>query len=113
MHDRPLAHRDDGFRGWRAVSQSTVRSFGFVVFSSFFDQDLRFAQAVEDFAVQELISEPGIEGFAVSVLPWAARFDVGGLRANSLDPILNRLRNELGAIARRERSTFCRLWPPA
>ena len=41
VHGRPLGHRDDGFRGWRAVAQSTVRSLGVVVFPPFFDDDLR------------------------------------------------------------------------
>ena len=69
VHDWPLIHLDDGFGGRWAVIQSTVWSFCVVVFPPFFDQDLCLAQAVEDFAVQELIPEPGIEAFAVSVFP--------------------------------------------
>jgi len=64
-----LVHLDYGFWRRRAIAQSTVWSFGVVVFPPFFDQDLRFTQAVEDLAIQELISEPGIEAFAVSVFP--------------------------------------------
>ena len=86
MHDWPLVHLDDGFRRWRAIAQSPMWSFGVVVFPPFFDQDLCFAQAVEDFTVQELVSEPGIEAFAITVLPRAAWFDVSRLRAHSLDP---------------------------
>ena len=48
---RPGCHRNDGFRGWRAVAQSTVRPLGVVVFPPFFDNDLRLFEAVEDFAV--------------------------------------------------------------
>ena len=70
VHDRPLVHLDDGFWGRRAVAQSTVWSFRVVVFPPFFDQDLGLAQAVKDLAVQELVSEPCVEAFAVSVLPW-------------------------------------------
>jgi hypothetical protein len=43
-------------------------AFRVVVLPPFFDQDLCFSQAVEDFAIQELISEPGVEAFTVSVL---------------------------------------------
>jgi hypothetical protein len=34
-----------------------------------FDEYLGFAQRVEDLAVEEFITEPRIEAFAVSVLP--------------------------------------------
>ena len=36
-------------------------SLGVVVLPPFFDQDLSFAQAVEDLAVEQFIAEPGIE----------------------------------------------------
>ena len=51
VHDRPLVHRDDGFRGWRAVAQGTVGSLRLVVFPPLLDDDLRLLQGVEDFAV--------------------------------------------------------------
>jgi hypothetical protein len=34
------------------------------VFPPFFDQDLGFSQAVEDFTIQELIADPGIDDIA-------------------------------------------------
>jgi hypothetical protein len=34
------------------------------------DQDLRFPLAVEDFAVQQLVPELGVEAFTISVFPW-------------------------------------------
>ena len=43
-------------------------AFRVVVFPLFFDQDFRLTQAVEGFATQELIPEPGVEALAVSVL---------------------------------------------
>jgi hypothetical protein len=98
VHDRLWVHLDDGFRGWWAVAQSTVWSFCVVLFPPLFDQGLSFSQAVEDFAVQELIPEPGVKAFAVSVLPWTTWSDVRGLRANGLDPILDGLSNKLWAI---------------
>ena len=100
MHDRPLVHLDDGFGGRRAVAQSTVWSFGVVVFPPFFDQDLGFTQAVEDFTIQELVAEPGVEALAVSVLPRGSWFDVSRLGTNRFDPVLDSLRNELRAVVR-------------
>ena len=69
VHDRPGCHRNDGFRGRRAVAQSTVWSLGVVVFPSFFDDDLRLFQGVEDFAVQQFVPEAGIKTITVAVLP--------------------------------------------
>ena len=69
VHDRPGCHRNDGFRGRRAVAQSTVRSLGVVVFPPFFDDGLRLFQGVEDFAVQQFVPEAGIKTFTVDVLP--------------------------------------------
>ena len=69
VHDRPLVHLYDGLWGRWAVAQSAVWSFRVVVFPPFFDQDLRLTQAVEDFTIQELIPEPGVEAFTVSIFP--------------------------------------------
>jgi hypothetical protein len=44
-------------------------SFGVVVVPPLFDDDLSFAQRVEDFSVQELVAHPAIEAFAVAVFP--------------------------------------------
>ncbi len=43
LHDWPGFHRDDGFAGRWAVAQSTVWSFGVVVFPPAFDYDLGFS----------------------------------------------------------------------
>jgi len=51
VHDWPGFHRDDGFWGRRAVAQGTVWTFGVVVFSPAFDDDLGFPQRVEDLSV--------------------------------------------------------------
>lgn len=51
VHDWPLVHRHEGLRRWWAIAQSTMGSFGIVVVSPSFDNDLSFAQRVEDFAV--------------------------------------------------------------
>ena len=51
VHDWRGIHRNDSFRGWWAVAQSTVGPLRIVVFPPFFDDDLRFLQGIEDFAV--------------------------------------------------------------
>ena len=66
-----------------------MRSFCIVVFPPLFDQDLRFFQAIEDLAIQELISEARIEALAISIFPRAARFDVQGFYLELLQPLVN------------------------
>ena len=66
------------------------------------DDDLRLPQRVEDFAVEEFVSEPGIEGLDVAVLPGTTRGDIGGPRAHGFDPPLHGLGDELGTITHRE-----------
>ena len=67
VHDRPLVHRDDGFRGWNAVVQSTMWSLRVVVLSPLLDDDLRLLQSAEDFPVQQFVSEAGVKALAISV----------------------------------------------
>ena len=67
MHDWAGFDCYDGFWSRWAVAQCTVWSLGVVVFPTFFDQDLSFTQAVENFAVKQIITEPGIEAFTVAV----------------------------------------------
>ena len=98
MHDWPLVHLDDGFRGWWPIAECTVRPLGVVVFSPGFDYDLSLSHRVEQFTVQQLVREPGVEALHIAVLPTAAQFDKGGLRTDCCDPITNRPGNELGAI---------------
>ncbi len=62
------------------------------------DHDAGLGERVEDVAIEELVTEAGVEALDVSILPWAPRFDVGSLCADGCDPVLNRLRNELRAI---------------
>ena len=58
VHCGPRVHRDDGLRGWGTVSQGAVRPDSIVVVAPFLDQDLGFAQGVEDLAVEEFIRCP-------------------------------------------------------
>ena len=40
---------------------------------------LGLAESVEDFAVEQLVAQAGVEALDVAVLPGAAPLDVGGL----------------------------------
>jgi hypothetical protein len=64
-----------------------------------FHDDAGFGEGVEDLAIEKLVAEAGVEALDVSILPRAPRLDVGGLCADGGDPVLNRLCNELGAVA--------------
>lgn len=54
-------------------------------------------EAIEDVAVEQLISERGIEVLAAAGVPWAARLDVGGSCADGGGPFPHPLRHEPGA----------------
>ena len=65
-----------------------------------FDEDLRFSEAVEDLAVEQLIAQAAVERFTIAILPRAARCDVKGLDADLCQPVLDGGSDELGAIVR-------------
>jgi len=67
VHDRPLIDRDDRFWSRRVAAQCAVWFDGVVVDAPLFDDDLCRLQGVKDLAIQECVSEAGIEAFAVSV----------------------------------------------
>jgi hypothetical protein len=56
---------------------------GVVVLAPAFGQHSQFFDRVEDLAVEELISELGVEALAVAVLPGRAGFDVQRLGSGS------------------------------
>jgi len=66
------------------------------------DDDLGLLQAVEYLPVQEFIPEAGIEALAIAVLPWRPWFYVSGLRTNCLDPLSNRIGDELRSVVRED-----------
>ena len=43
------------------------------------DDYLRLLERVEDFAVEQFVTEFRVEALAIAVFPWTARHDVGGL----------------------------------
>ena len=70
----------------RLVAQRSVRPHRVVVTPQALDDDLGFRERVEDPAIEQLVSEPGVEALNEFVLPWAARRDVGGLGGNNSAP---------------------------
>ena len=78
-----------------------------VVFPPLFDDYLCFPKAVEDFSVEQFISEPTVKALAVSMLPWTAWFDVGGLSSNSCNLVSDSLNNELRAVVTSEQLLVC------
>ena len=77
-----------------------MRSDRVVVLAPLLDDDLCFLEAVEDFAVEQLIAEFSVEGFAVAVLPGTAWFDVEGFGSNPGQPVTHNLRSHLSTIVR-------------
>ena len=64
------------------------------------DYGLGFFQAVEDFAIEQFVPQFSIEGFAVSVFPRAARFDVKSFSTNLGQPAAHDFRGHLRAVVR-------------
>ena len=62
------------------------------------DQNLRLAQRVEDFPIQELVSELPIEALDVTILLRASGGDVPGLHIYTIKPITHRMGGELAAL---------------
>lgn len=60
--------------------------------------DPHLLKAVEDFAVEQFISQTGIEAFDIAVLPWAAGLDIEGNDAKPAESLAHRISDELGAV---------------
>ena len=63
-----------------------------------FDDDLSFSEGVEDLAIEQLIAKAGVEALDVAVLPRTAPLDIGSLGADSGDPSLDSLGDELRSV---------------
>src|SRR6516165_2372354 len=59
---------------------------------------LGLAESVEDFAVEQLVAQAGVEALDVAVLPGAAPLDVSGLGTDNPDPFLYCLGEELRSV---------------
>jgi acyl-CoA reductase-like NAD-dependent aldehyde dehydrogenase len=49
-----------------------------------FNDDPRLGQRIKDFAVEQFVAQARVEGLDEAVPPWAARCDVGCLRADGV-----------------------------
>ena len=78
------------------VSQRGVWSDGVVVDAPALGQHAQFFDRVEEFAVEELISEFGVEAFAIAVLPRRSGFDVPCLCAGIGEPFAQILATNSG-----------------
>ena len=58
VHDWPLVHWDDRYRGRRFPTQGAVGPDGVVVAAPLLDDDPGLLEGIEDLAVKQLISEP-------------------------------------------------------
>ena len=79
LHGGPRVHGNNGFRGWGTVFQGAARPASIVVMPPFLDQDLGFAQGVEDVAFEEFTPKPGVEALAKLIFPRGAGLDESGL----------------------------------
>ena len=61
-----------------------MRAYGVAVTLPGFDEDLGFAEGVEDLPIQELVAQPRLEALDVAVLPGRTRFDEGGSGSTSI-----------------------------
>ena len=75
-----------------------MRPDGVVVVSPLLDDDLGFLDAVEDFPVEQLVSEFAVEGLTVPVLPGATWLDVKGFGADIGQPLPHNLRSHLRTV---------------
>ena len=75
-----------------------MRPHRVVVMPPCFDDDLGLLEGVEDFAIEELIAQLGVEALAIAILPRAAGHDVSGPGANGSNPVPDGLGDELRAI---------------
>src|ERR1700677_4562712 len=82
----------------RSVSQRGVWSDGVVVDAPAFGQHAQFFHGIEEFAVEELVAQLGVEAFAVAVLPRRAGFDVQSLCAGIGEPFAQVFGDELRPV---------------
>lgn len=75
-----------------------MRPHGVVVTSPVFDDDLCLLERVEDFTVEQFVTELRIEALAIAVFPRTARHDVGGLGTHRRDPFPQCLGDELRPV---------------
>ena len=77
-----------------------MRSRGIVMPTPGLDDHLRLATTAEPFDGEALVAEAPVEALVGAVLPGLAGIDQGRFDAGSLQPLENRLADELGAVVR-------------
>ena len=60
--------------------------------------DPHLLEAVENFAVEQFVTQAGVEALDIAVLPWAARLDVEGGNAQPAQPFSHDIGHKFGAI---------------
>jgi len=80
-----------------------MRPHGIVVPTPSFDDDLRLASTAEPLQAQALVAEATVEALVGTVLPRLARIDQRGLDAGDLQPLEDRLADELGPLSERRK----------
>src|ERR1043166_1037250 len=104
---RPRHQREHGRRSWSGlrsrpcgqcwhkhlrsgspVADRGMRAHGIVVTAPAFDDDLGFAQRVEDLAVEQLVAQARVEAFDEAVLPWENGF-IKSFNARLRDELLD------------------------
>ena len=75
-----------------------MRALRVVMSAPLFNDDLRFLEAAEQFAVEQLIAQLAVEGLAVAVLPRAAGCDEQRLRAQTSQPVTHDVRCHLRTV---------------
>ena len=63
-----------------------------------FDEGFGFAEIIEDFTRQQLISELGVEALTVTILPWTCRRDIQRCDADVSEPFPQRDGDKLRSI---------------
>ncbi len=73
---------------------------GIVVLTPALDDCPGLGEAIEQLAVQKLVTKLRVKALAVAVLPRTARLNKRRFRVDRHDPLLHRLRDELGTVVR-------------
>ena len=71
---------------------------GVVVAPPVFDHDLGLLQCVEDFTIEQLVTQLAVEALAIAILPRTTRLDVSGPGSDRGDPFPKSNGNKLRAV---------------
>jgi hypothetical protein len=83
-----------------------------VLFEPLIDDGLCLSCSCKPFGVKNFTTQCAVEAFVIPVLPRRSWIDIDRLYADFVKPVLEGSGCKLRCVACRERSVFCRLWPP-